>query len=531
MTSSTSNKTKYFVVGALALGASLLVIQNRKNQSPTSDPNFDPPVLPSTDHSHRRLSLALPNGGCQITWPKPPPPNIQITYAASYPGCGARMTWNLVEALTGLQTGDDWNNNGRGDKVVTVKTHYPQSNGILPEFDDKINRAFLVVRNPMQSIPSFFNHIYEMRNHLPVHSERAPLEEWIKWRDHYLEEEIREYKKFTVYWMDRMTPENRYVITYEGLTDDLIGAEVTKGLNEFLGRAEGVEAIDRESVPCVWKAVVKNQPPEHQKEQIAKLEQAKAGSESELGGKVKAAAPVPSNAAPAAGNAAPAGDSLGAAPNVYNAAPAMEMTAVAPADAVTNQFNQVGEKIVWNGDEKSLQTIYLDQTQQQLQQLQGIGLQMPPAESQQGYQPMPADQSQMQYQQPQQMIPVEGQFQQYQQPQMQQQQYPIYPEFQQQQQSQQMQYGSGNLRHRRLDPGHHDSQRKGPNVPRPYTQKQLELMMLMLKELGDRYSDDVRLSNIMKGYYEKVEKARNELAAGGGNGGKEMPAAPDGGFY
>lgn len=22
------------------------------------------------------------------------------------------MTWNLVEALTGLQTGDDWNNNG-----------------------------------------------------------------------------------------------------------------------------------------------------------------------------------------------------------------------------------------------------------------------------------------------------------------------------------------------------------------------------------------------------------------------------------
>lgn len=55
--------------------------------------------------------------------------------------------------------------------------------------------------------------------------------------------------------------------------------------------------------------------------------------------------------------------------------------------------------------------------------------------------------------------------------------------------------------------------------------------MLMLKELGDRYSDDVRLSNIMKGYYEKVEKARNELAAGGGNGGKEMPAAPDGGFY
>ena len=144
----------------------------------------------------RRLSVALPNGGCKITWPKKPGPDVQITYAASYPGCGARMTWNLVEALTGLETGDDWNNNGRGREVVTVKTHYPQSNGILVDFDQDIKRAFVMVRNPLQSIPSFFNHIYEMRNHLPVHSQRAPVDDWIKWRDHYLDIEIEEYKKF-----------------------------------------------------------------------------------------------------------------------------------------------------------------------------------------------------------------------------------------------------------------------------------------------------------------------------------------------
>lgn len=144
----------------------------------------------------RRLSNALPNGGCEITWPTSPPPNTEITYAASYPGCGARMTWNLVEALTGYVTGDDWNNNGLGSNVVTVKTHYPQSNGILVDFDEQIHRVFIVIRNPMKSIPSFFNHIYEMRNHLPVHSERAPLEEWIKWRNAYVDTEIAEYKKF-----------------------------------------------------------------------------------------------------------------------------------------------------------------------------------------------------------------------------------------------------------------------------------------------------------------------------------------------
>ena len=104
--------------------------------------------------SRRQLSEALPNGGCRLTWPKKPAPGTPISYAASYPGCGARMTWNLVEALTGLETGDDWNNNGRGSEVVTVKTHYPQSNGILPEFDERIHRAFIVIRNPLESIPS-----------------------------------------------------------------------------------------------------------------------------------------------------------------------------------------------------------------------------------------------------------------------------------------------------------------------------------------------------------------------------------------
>jgi hypothetical protein len=345
--------------------------------------------------------------------------------------------------------------------------------------------------------------------------------------------------------MDRMTPENRYVITYEGLTDDLIGAEVTKGLNEFLGRAEGVEPIDRESVPCIWKAVVKNQPPEHQKEQIDKLVKAKAGSESELGGKVASS-----------GGSAPAGkDSVGSAPNVANGALAMETNAAMSPEG--QQMTEItSEKKIWNGDEKPLQTVYLDQTQQQIKQHQGVGLQMPadtqqmfqqmPPQSQMQFQQMPAE-NQMQFQQPQ--MQQFGQYpemqQQFQQPQMQQfgqypemqqqfqqpqmQQFGQYPEMQQQfqqqqQQPMQMQYQQpGNLRHRRLDPGHHDSQRKGPNVPRPYTVKQLELMMQMLKELGDRYQDDVRLTNIMQGYYEKVQKARDEL------GGK--PMAPPGGFF
>lgn len=408
-----------------------LRIPTTKNNDPSRHAGFEsppplsalPPISSSSasnsnadDLPNRRLSEALPNGGCHLTWPVKPPPGVAITYAASYPGCGARMTWNLVEALTGMWTGDDWNNNGRGDEVITVKTHYPQSNGILVEFDEKIQRGFIVIRNPMKSIPSFFNHIYEMRNHLPVHSERAPVEEWVKWRNAYLVEEIAEYKKFICYWMDRYTSENRLLMTYEGLTDDLIGAEVARGLNDFLGQVPGVTAIADESVPCIWRAVVKNQPPPQQAEQIKRLE--------------ALALNQPQNQDLAAGDA--------------------QATEVAqhqaPGAGGTPGQPQSVEPLSSGGG-----GIY---SQQQLAQVQQT-----------------------------------------------------------------------NLR-RRLDLGHHNSQRKGPEVPRPYLPEDLEKMMDMLLEVADRYhQEDIRLYHIMMGYYEKVRAARIKLSP------DEAVRKPPGGYY
>jgi len=207
----------------------------------------------------RRLSIALPGGGCEITWPQPPQQPYETAYAASYPGCGARMTWNLVEALTGLWTGDDWDSNNRGKRVVTVKTHYPHDAGRLVPWDDEINRALVIIRNPMHAIPSFFNHIYEMKNHLPVHSQRAPVDAWIEWRDRLAAIQISRFEKFVDYWMERFLhlSDNRIFVSYERLTDDDMGPEEAIRMTRFLGQSEGVTPIDIESVPCVWKAVVK----------------------------------------------------------------------------------------------------------------------------------------------------------------------------------------------------------------------------------------------------------------------------------
>jgi len=382
------------------------------------------------------------------------------------------MTWNLVEALTGLWTGDDWNNNGRGEEVVTVKTHYPQSNGIIVDFDEKIQRGFIMIRNPMKSIPSFFNHIYEMRNHLPVHSERAPLEEWIKWRNAYLDIEIAEYKKFIIYWMDRFTPENRLLITYEGLTDDLIGAEVTKGLSEFLGQADGVTTIDPSSVACIWRAVVKNEPPPQQAAQIKKLQSLALNQPQGTTVVQRQQEPQQQRQQleqPTSNNAAILEQTLQSIQQ-KETPPRQD----ADLDQQLQEAQQKLQALQQQIQEKQIQETH---AQEQVQEQVVINIEDEPA-----------------YPLEQQLLETQQQLQQLMQS--------------QQQQPQQ----TPGLR-RRLDPGHHNSQRTGPEVARPYTSDQLDKMMNMLLEVAERYHEiDVRLYHIMMGYYEQIRGERAKLS-------------------
>jgi len=210
-------------------------------------------------------------------------------------------------------------------------------------------------------------------------------------------------------------------MTYEGLTDDLIGAEVAKSLNEFLAQAEGVDGIAPESVGCVWRAVVKNQPPEAQAEQIKKLNQ--IALEEQLG---KSGAPPPGTAEAA-----------------------QLQTQQVPQASMTQQLPQVNTGAV--GGVNPLQQAYLANTVPQ-------GLAQP------------------------------------------------------------------GLR-RRLDPGHHDSQRKGPEVPRPYEKEQLDDMMKMLLDVATLYQKkDVRLYHIMMGYYENIRTERLKLSP-------DEQITPPGGYY
>lgn len=207
-----------------------------------------------------RRSL-LETGECQPRTPTYPDHLVQPSWAASYPGSGAKMTWNLIEALTGVTTGDDWLLNGvEWSRSVTVKTHWPHPEGNQDvQYVEKAHfpRTILILRHPMDAIPGYHNFLYERDNNLPGHSTRAPLSAWLQWRDENFETEMARWLEHTAYWMDRYGGSgDKLIVSYEGVTDDESGPAFTYALATFLDASEGTDAIT-DNTSCIWQKIIK----------------------------------------------------------------------------------------------------------------------------------------------------------------------------------------------------------------------------------------------------------------------------------
>ena len=203
-----------------------------------------------------------PYGECTVPRARHSNEILGTLYQPAFPGSGSRMTYELVEALTGFTISNDHNyavDPRVRQKVVSVKTHYPNRNGIsLEEFDDDFKGAILVVRNPIKAIPSFFNFWYERMNHLENHSVRAPKEEWIAYRDANLAEQLKSWKKHMDYWLKKYQDDRSklLVLPYEYITHNTAGPVYAMKLAKFLDSAEGVH-VDLEKVACLWHHSVK----------------------------------------------------------------------------------------------------------------------------------------------------------------------------------------------------------------------------------------------------------------------------------
>ena len=149
----------------------------------------------------RLVSIALPNGGCEFTWPELSKAQIEQTFAASFPGSGARLTRNLIEGITGIVSASDKNFQKYNKREVAIKTHYPHRAGRDIDGAQDVSRGLLLLRNPKFAIPSFHNFKFEIQNDLPNHSMRAPVNDWLKWRtDGQFDRQLSHWEDFVVYW-------------------------------------------------------------------------------------------------------------------------------------------------------------------------------------------------------------------------------------------------------------------------------------------------------------------------------------------
>ena len=206
----------------------------------------------------------LDKGVCAIAQPVVPTQPVQPTYTSSYPGSGDTQLYQLIEAMTGLVTGDDHRSNGHKN-TVTINTHYPCPEGVAMR-DVNVPRTVLLVRNPLDAISSYHSFMSLMNaagavapGDSPTYvSQQPPVEAWLDWRDNFFEGQLQLWVKHLEYWMELYpTSFNRLIISYEKLQDEETGPDETARLAEFLSRSDGVADSLRppDDLPCLWRTI------------------------------------------------------------------------------------------------------------------------------------------------------------------------------------------------------------------------------------------------------------------------------------
>ena len=209
-----------------------------------------------------KLAFSLADKSKECLIPKAKPMDANPVLIASYPGSGAKLTWKLIRAISGIMTSDDHDHNGlaKTNEAIGIKTHYPVphvSNQQVFSPYAHINRSVLLLRYPIDALSSYHNFLYERSNNLQNHSVRAPSEQWIEWRNKYFDEKMKIWVDHIQFWMLYHTHENRLIISYEDLLSSSDGPGELLKLKNFL-RVDNESILNTSDVdiPCIWDKLV-----------------------------------------------------------------------------------------------------------------------------------------------------------------------------------------------------------------------------------------------------------------------------------
>jgi len=239
----------------------------------------------------RYLSINLGGGNCEWTAPVPfnaTEKKATTTLLTSYPGSGKRLCWRVMEALSGHETGDDWDLSLRGLDTLFVKTTYPHPEGIW-SWDDSMDQVILLIRNPRYAIPSY----HTMRHEIDysdgwdksfsrtdwTYTMRPPIKVWEEWRDVRFDTEIDLWGWFIDFWMQNGLRRNngsnnstqdphckedmkdcrpKTIIQFEKIidSDESVMIQELEKIGIVLDASLNVPIIANEARPCVYRGVV-----------------------------------------------------------------------------------------------------------------------------------------------------------------------------------------------------------------------------------------------------------------------------------
>eukprot|EP00546_Thalassionema_frauenfeldii_P005488 CAMPEP_0178923478 /NCGR_PEP_ID=MMETSP0786-20121207/16739_1 /TAXON_ID=186022 /ORGANISM="Thalassionema frauenfeldii, Strain CCMP 1798" /LENGTH=615 /DNA_ID=CAMNT_0020597973 /DNA_START=52 /DNA_END=1896 /DNA_ORIENTATION=- len=258
--------------------------------------------------NNRKVSIDLGGGDCE--WTKAEKMDITKnpygTLFASYPGAGMRLAWQMTEGATGINVGDDFFYSGKLGGLV--KTQYPHPEGIW-SYGKNMDQTILLIRNPRWNIPSYHTLLFELEyahdyvvaydNVFTAFSTRAPMENWIKWRDYRFEDEINLWGWYIDFWMEdgpqfwhsldyeragqypfRYNRESekpwpldahcrvdvtegcvpQTVVSYERLKDPLQGPEELRRIADIIRYKKEMTMVSDEAIECIWNATWYNAP-------------------------------------------------------------------------------------------------------------------------------------------------------------------------------------------------------------------------------------------------------------------------------
>lgn len=196
-------------------------------------------------------------------------------WAPGYPGSGSEMLRQIISEITGGLAAEDVYQHkfscARPRQTVTCKTHYPffnfkvpprieETRRINPKAQDFHSNTFLLLRNPLQALPSLCNTLHEWRESAQTHTTKAPLEMWRNWRDGNFPKRWNQWMQLIRYWQNNNeSGGSKYNVTvylpYEEMTSPQTGPALMEAMADEL-RTAGFAVQDNKHLPCQWHKVV-----------------------------------------------------------------------------------------------------------------------------------------------------------------------------------------------------------------------------------------------------------------------------------